>query len=83
MARNRKLFIVRLDESLAAERKMIIKTLKEGSFPDFDKRIFLFQYIRRLEAIVLEHCSAPGVVSINGLNEWSKAIWDDRDNIHF
>jgi hypothetical protein len=47
MARNRKYFIVGLDESLAAERRMINKDVKEGKIPDFENKIFLFQYIRR------------------------------------
>ncbi len=80
MARNRKYFIVGLDESLAAERRMINKDVKEGKIPDFENKIFLFQYIRRLEEIVSEHCSAPGVVSNDGLNIWSSALMEQRDN---
>jgi hypothetical protein len=73
MVRNRKYFIYRLDESLAAERRLILSTLEDGKIPNFENRTMLFQYIRRLEAIVAENCVRPGVVSNDGLNEWLKA----------
>jgi hypothetical protein len=73
MARTRKYFERWLDQSLASERRLILELLKDGKIPDFENRIFLFQYIRRLEAIVAENCAGPGDVSNDGLNEWTKA----------
>ena len=73
MARNRKYFVHRLDQMLAGERRLILKTLEDGKIPDFENRVFLFQYIRHLEDIVAENCVKPGVVSNEGLNEWITA----------
>ncbi len=73
MARNRKYFIVGLDEMLAGERRMILKTLEDGKIPEFENRVFLFQYIRHLEAIVTENCVKPGVASNDGLYKWAEA----------
>ena len=73
MARNKKHFVYRLDEMLAGERRLILKTLEDGKIPDFENRLMLFQYIRDLELIVAENCVSPGVVSNDGLNEWTKA----------
>lgn len=73
MARSRKYFIHRLDEMLAGERRLILKTLEDGKIPDFENRVFVFQYIRDLEAIVAENCVEPGVVSNDGLYKWAEA----------
>ena len=73
MIRREKYFERWLDESLASERRLILELLKDGKIPDFENRIFLFQYIRRLEGLVAENCAGPGDVSIHGLNEWTKA----------
>ena len=73
MTRNRKYFEHRLDESLAGERRLILKALEDKKIPDFESRLMLFQYIRRLEAIVAENCAGPGVVSNDGLNKWTNA----------
>jgi hypothetical protein len=73
MARTRKYFEHRLDEALAGDRRLILNALEEKKIPDFECRLMLFQYILRLEAIVAENCAGPGVVSNDGLNEWTKA----------
>jgi hypothetical protein len=73
MARNKKYFIHRLDQMLAGERRLILKTLEDGKIPNFENKVFLFEYIRHLEDIVAENCVGPGVVSNDGLNDWMKA----------
>jgi hypothetical protein len=81
MAWKQKYFIYRLDEMIAGERRLILKTLEDGKIPDFENRTMLFQYIRHLEAIVAENCVRPGVVSNDGLNEWTKAR-GESENIY-